>query len=77
MKQREIVRAEAEADITDAALWSDSHEAGLGVAFVTEIQSGIARALQNPESFTLVRRNLTVRRLLTRRFAIESSLSFD
>jgi toxin ParE1/3/4 len=30
--------------------------------------SAIARALKNPESFTRVRRNPTVRRVLTRRF---------
>jgi plasmid stabilization system protein ParE len=63
-----IVRPEAEADITDAALWYDNREQGLGVELITEVHSGIARALKNPESFTRVRRNPTVRRVLIRRF---------
>ena len=68
MNRRLIVRPEAEADITDAALWYDSREQGLGVELITEVHSGIARALKNPESFTRVRRNPTVRRVLIRRF---------
>lgn len=68
MNRRVIVRPEAEADITDAALWYDSREPGLGSELITEVHSGIARALKNPESFTCVRRSPTVRRVLTRRF---------
>ena len=68
MNRRLIVRPEAEADITDTALWYDSREQGLGVELITEIHSGIARALKNPESFARVRRNPTVRRVLIRRF---------
>jgi toxin ParE1/3/4 len=68
MKRRLIVRPEAEADITDAAMWYDSRELGLGLEFISEVHSAIARALKNPDSFTRVRRNPTVRRVLTRRF---------
>src|SRR5215217_1528173 len=68
MNRRLIIRPEAEADLTDAAAWYDSHEPGLGLELLSEIHSGIARALKNPESFTRVRRNPTVRRVLTRRF---------
>jgi toxin ParE1/3/4 len=68
MNRRLIVRPEAEADITDAALWYDNREQGLGVELITEVHSGIGRALKNPESFTRVRRNPTVRRVLIRRF---------
>ena len=68
MKRRLIVTPEAEADITDAALWYDSREPGLGLELITEVHSAIARSLKNPESFTRVRRNPTVRRVLTRRF---------
>lgn len=68
MNRRLIVRQEAEADITDAALWYDNRAQGLGVELITEVHSGIARALKNPESFTRVRRNPTVRRVLIRRF---------
>ena len=68
MNRRLIVRPEAEADITDGALWYDSHEPGLGLELISEVQSAIVRALTNPESFTRVRSNPVVRRILTRRF---------
>lgn len=68
MNRRLIVRPEAESDITDTAVWYDNRELGLGLKFVSEVQSAIARALDHPESFTRVRNNPTVRRVLTRQF---------
>ena len=68
MNRRLVVRPEAEADITDAAVWYDSRQPGLGLELISEVRSAIARALWRPESFTRVRRNPTVRRVLTRRF---------
>jgi len=68
MTRRLIIRPEAEADLTDAAAWYDNRELGLGLELLSEVRSGIARALKNPESFTRVRRTPTVRRVLTRRF---------
>ena len=68
MSRRLIVRPEAETDITDATLWYDSRQLGLGLEFISEVHSAIARALKNPNFFTRVRRNPTVRRVLTRRF---------
>ena len=68
MRRRLVVRTEAEDDITDAAEWYDSREPGLGLQLITEVHSAVTRALSNPESFTRVRRNPTVRRVLTRRF---------
>jgi len=68
MSRRLIVRPEAEADITDAAVWYDSRDPGLGLELISEVHLAIARALKNPESFTRVRRNPMVRRVLTRRF---------
>ena len=68
MNRRLIVKPEAEADITDAAVWYDSRELGLGLEFISEIRSAISRALNTPESFTRLRRNPEVRRVLTRRF---------
>ena len=68
MNQRLIIRPEAEADLTDAAEWYDTREPDLGLELVSEVHSAISRALKNPESFTCVRRNPTVRRVLTRRF---------
>src|ERR1700752_5332539 len=68
MNRRLIVRTEAEADIADAAAWDETREPDLRFAFFSELHSAIARALHRPESFTRVRRNPTVRRVLTRRF---------
>lgn len=68
MNRRLIIRPEAEADITNGAVWYESREFGLGLELISEVHSAIARALKNPESFTHVRRNPTVRRVLTRRF---------
>ena len=68
MNQRLIVRPEAESEITDAAVWYDSREPGLGAELISEVNSAISRALKSPESFRRVRRNPEVRRILTRRF---------
>ena len=68
MNRRLIVRPEAEADITNGAVWYESRESGLGLELISEVHSAIARALKNPESFTRVRRNPTIRRFLIRRF---------
>ena len=68
MNRRLIVRPEAEVDITNGAVWYESRESGLGLELISEVHSAIARALKNPESFTRVRRNPMVRRVLTRRF---------
>jgi plasmid stabilization system protein ParE len=68
MNRRLIIRPEAEADLTDAAVWYDSREPHLGLELVSEVYTAISRALTNPESFTRVRRTPTVRRVLIRRF---------
>ena len=49
MNRQLIVRSEAETDITDAAVWYDSREPGLGLEFISEMSSAISRALKNPE----------------------------
>jgi plasmid stabilization system protein ParE len=68
MNRRLIIRPEAEADLTDAAMWYDGRELGLGLELISEVHSAIARALDRPESFIRIRRNPPVRRVLTRRF---------
>jgi toxin ParE1/3/4 len=68
MNRQLIVRPEAEADLANAAVWYDSREPGFGLELVSEVHSAILRALKNPESFTRVRQNTTVRRVLNRRF---------
>ena len=44
MTLRLIVRPEAEDDITEAALWYEGREAGLGLEVMTEIHAAIERA---------------------------------
>ena len=68
MIRRLIIRPEAEADLTDAAVWYDNQEPGLALELISEVHSAIARAFKNPESFTCLHRNPMVRRVLTRRF---------
>ena len=60
MNRRLIVRPEAEADISDAAVWYDGRTRGLGLELISEVQSAIARAIKAPESFTRVRLNPVV-----------------
>jgi len=68
MSHRLIVRPEAEADITEAALWYEERVAGLGLELVGEVGSAIRRAVEMPLIFPLLRRSPEVRRVLTRRF---------
>jgi len=63
-----IVRDEAEADITDAAIWYEQQQAGLGGEFLDEIESALERAAENPFRFPCFRRKPEVRRVLIRRF---------
>lgn len=66
--QRVIIRTEAEADITEAAAWYERQQAGLGHAFLAEVESAIAKAAANPFQFACLRRKPEVRRALTKRF---------
>lgn len=68
MTRRLIVRPGAESDITEAALWYESRESGLGLELIAEIRAAIGRALEDPEMFPRLRKNPTVRRVLARRF---------
>ena len=65
---RVIIRIEAEVDITDAAVWYHGQQPGLGHEFLTEVESAIAGAAENPFRFPCLRRKPEVRRVLTRRF---------
>ncbi len=66
--RRLIVRPEAEADITNAAIWYESREPGLGLQFLSDIQQAIIRALHDPRAFLRLRKNPDVRRILAKRF---------
>lgn len=68
MSRRLIIRPEAEADIIDAAVWYETREHGLGLAFTSEIQAAIERAFQTPLLYLQLRENPQVRRVLVKRF---------
>ncbi|MFA5057945.1 MAG: type II toxin-antitoxin system RelE/ParE family toxin [Opitutaceae bacterium] len=68
MSRRLLVRPEAEADITAAALWYEERVPGLGAEFVGEIRTAIERAQQQPLAQVRLRRQPEVRRILARRF---------
>lgn len=65
---RVVIRIEAEVDITDAAVWYEQQQPGLGHEFLSEIESAIASAAENPFRYPCLRRRPEVRRVLTRRF---------
>jgi len=68
MIRRLIIRAQAEEDISKAALWYQDQRAGLGEEFITEVHAAIESAAANPSKYRRLRRRPEVRRVLTRRF---------
>ena len=66
--RRLIVRPEAEADITKAAIWYASREPELGLELLSDIQRSISLALQNPRAFLCIRKSPEVRRVLVKKF---------
>lgn len=68
MTRRLIVRPEAEADITNAAVWYESHEPNLGIEFISEVRAAIQKALNDPHAFPRLRAAPEVRRVFARRF---------
>jgi plasmid stabilization system protein ParE len=68
MTLRIIIRHDAEIDITDAAIWYQQQQTGLGDEFLTEIDTAISSAAENPLRYPRLRRKPEVRRVLTRRF---------
>ena len=65
---RVIIRIEAEVDITDAAIWYQSQQPGLGHEFLADIESAIASAAENPFRYRRLRHKPEVRRILIERF---------
>ena len=47
MNRRLIITAEAETDISDAAVWYDDRARGLGLELISEVQSAKKRAVQH------------------------------
>jgi plasmid stabilization system protein ParE len=62
------IRPEAEADVTEAALWYNQRQVGLGEKFLTEVDRAVTRVLENPRAFPVIRRRHLVRRALTQSF---------
>lgn len=68
MSRRLIIRAEAEMDIGQAALWYAGQAQGVEESFLSEVHAAIQRALENPLAYRRLRRRPEVRRVLTARF---------
>jgi len=68
MSRSLIIRPEAEADMTEAALWYEQREAGLGLELIEEIQAAIWRCVEGPHSYPCLRKRPDVRRVLVKRF---------
>ena len=68
MSYRLKIRLAAEADVAEAAQWYNQRQAGLGEKFLREVDQAIARILENPLAFPVIRRRHEVRRVLTQRF---------
>ena len=77
MSHRLKIRLEAEADIAAAAQWYDQRERGLGEKFLRAVDQAIARALENPLAFAIIRRRHEVRRVLTQRFPYRIFFSLE
>ena len=72
MTARLVVRAAAEADVLEAALWYEQRSPGLGTEFLRAVDVTFAEIVRTPERFPLVHRE--TRRALLRRFPY--SISF-
>jgi toxin ParE1/3/4 len=68
MSRSLIIRPEAEADMTEAALWYEQREAGLGMELIEEIRAAIRRGVEGLPSYPCLRRRPNVRRVLVKKF---------
>lgn len=60
------IRSRAKRDILEAALWYESRRMGLGVQFVQDVDTTVARILENPLQFPIYEE--PARRVLLSRF---------
>jgi plasmid stabilization system protein ParE len=68
MSYRLHIRAEAEADVTEAAQWYEQRSPGLGEEFVAEVDQTIKQVLENPHAFRVIHSRYELRRALMDRF---------
>jgi len=64
MSRRLIVRAEAEFDITEAAVWYEGREPGLGLQLTAEIRAAFSAHFKIRLHFCVFANTRTVRRVL-------------
>ena len=60
------VRLRAREDITDAALWYEAQNAGLGSHFVDEVERTFSKIADNPTTYRILHRE--TRRVILQRF---------
>ncbi len=61
-----VFRLAARREFDEAALWYETRRSGLGVQFVSEIEHAIYLAVENPERFPIMHRD--IRCVRARRF---------
>lgn len=60
------LRPEAEQDVTEAALWYEANEPGLGGEFLDQVQGALTAIAEHPGAYPAVHNS--VRRALVKRF---------
>ena len=66
MKQKSIIRPEAESDLQEAYTWYEDQSKGLGADFILCVDAALSSIQRSPELYAQVHKN--IRRALTRRY---------
>lgn len=66
MKQKVIIRPEAESDLQEAYAWYENQSKGLGADFILCVDAALSLIQRSPELYAQIHKN--IRRVLTRRF---------
>ena len=66
MKQKLILRQEAEQDLAESHAWYEERVPGLGADFLASVEQALKSVQENPSQFPLIYRD--IRRALIRRF---------
>ncbi len=67
------LREEAEADLTEAAIWYQQQQRGLGCEFLDEVVSLLKSIQNHPRAYPIIHRKTL--RALTSRFPVRNLLS--
>lgn len=68
---------DAAAELDAAALWYETEQAGLGLAFMAEVSKSITTIEEAPNSWPLVRKQRGIRRFLLARFPFAILFQLD